>query len=417
MDYFISNIGEIQHYYLQYNRLYEYNLEDEDTIQWKKSSIGFKKSNVQDKSIRNSQYATQAYPSRMNSFKTSPFNHSGFTFEYNNDNFNDIENFYKKYNMSYYDNFIMDNHIIMKTEWKLLKYNVGGKFNCHVDGVQNEKHLGTMILLPPKSLSEYEGGELVLYKDEQEIIVNSDEMNWTFVFIPTNMKHEIKEVTKGIRFSFVKPFILHDSIYYLMLNKPFHSEIIDIDKIKKHKVDTQIQELKHQIQKLEANIQELETSNEPKNSIDIQEIKYKLDELSYNSNKYKDFILILTHYIDSNNIADIDYDDYQIFKIISQIKPHHKPILINCFANIYINPRDNDEEYDENTLNETFDNYVFDEDLFDYSITLPSFPKVFKTYVNKKQPGILIECDQEYNDQFYELNGNRKVSIIYFKKN
>lgn len=418
MKYFITNLGHIQHYYSSYGSLYKYDLNDNDLIDWKNSTFGFNKTIYENSNIRKSLYAKQMYSYKFkfdDNIGKSNLDFDGFTFKYNNYIIKDFEEFLKEQNEAYYKNLVINDYLFLKKDWKLLKYDVGCKFKSHIDGIKNEKHIGTIILLPPESLSYYEGGELILYTEEEEIIVKNDEMNWIMVFIPINMKHEIKEITSGTRFSFVKPFILNDDIYYLMNNSPIDIYSIDLNKIKNTTINNQIYELKQKIKQLEDNIKELEITQTPNFIFDKEYIDSKMNDFNYYINQDDTFILILNKYIDTNNINDIDFNDYQILKIILNIKPNYETTLINCLAKINIEDIDNLSEKDYENLDTTIDNYELNDEI-EYTITLPSFKKIKNFYIGTKQPGILINSYQEYNDEYYELTGNRKVSIIHFSK-
>jgi hypothetical protein len=56
------------------------------------------------------------------------------------------------------------------TCWKMIKYE-NGFFKKHTDHQGHPNHSGVDVLLPPKSLSSYKGGELVVYaQDGQKVI-------------------------------------------------------------------------------------------------------------------------------------------------------------------------------------------------------------------------------------------------------
>lgn len=417
MDILISNLGDVKKYFTYYNSKYDYNL-DSDEINWKNSYLGKMKLNVEDKSYRNSYHATNASTYRLKKIEGSKYKsnlnyHNGFTFEYNEKKLNKINDFFKSCNPSYFENLSRKDYLQLKISWKLLKYETGGKFKCHVDGVKNERHLGTIILLPPKSLSKFEGGELVLYKGEEKIIVESDKLNWIFVFIPINTKHEITEITSGIRFSFVKSFVIDEDIYYFMKNTPVKISDININKIKKKKVDKDILMLEKKIEILQTKISNLQKYEEPLNFFDEKIIDEM--ELDYKIKNDKDLILILRNYIESNNIHDIDYNDYQILEKVLKMKPGYEIILINCLANIYFEDTECQEYLEWEECNEIFDKYELKEE-YNFEISIPSFPKINTVYLDKQQPGILVDTCQTYNDEYYELEGERKVSVIYFRK-
>jgi hypothetical protein len=81
---------------------------------------------------------------------------------------------------------------------KTLIYAEGGFFASHTDGSVNSSHVGTLVILPPKSLSPYEGGELYVNDNSS----TSDETEWTFVYIKLNQSHRVDRVVSGLRVAF-----------------------------------------------------------------------------------------------------------------------------------------------------------------------------------------------------------------------
>jgi hypothetical protein len=110
---------------------------------------------------------------------------------------------------------------------RILKYEKGGMFKAHHDHKTDENHIGTLVLLAPKSLSNYEGGDLIInkkirvaqsderketnrdYENNEEIIeITSDEEYWISVGFPLETQHEVTKVTKGVRISITIPIIV-----------------------------------------------------------------------------------------------------------------------------------------------------------------------------------------------------------------
>ena len=84
--------------------------------------------------------------------------------------------------------------------WINLKYDAGSFFNTHQDRERCENHTHTAILLVPLSQSYYEGGELILYKNDGSTEeITSDNEKYKLVVFPRVCPHEIKEVQFGIR--------------------------------------------------------------------------------------------------------------------------------------------------------------------------------------------------------------------------
>jgi predicted 2-oxoglutarate/Fe(II)-dependent dioxygenase YbiX len=98
------------------------------------------------------------------------------------------------------------------TSFELLKYDVGGFFLKHRDKLfsnENSYHLHThmCLLYPPRRLTEYTGGSLIIY-DEDESVVDKIEIetslfdDWTFVIFDQKTCHEITPVISGQRYVF-----------------------------------------------------------------------------------------------------------------------------------------------------------------------------------------------------------------------
>ena len=98
------------------------------------------------------------------------------------------------------------------TSWRVLKYK-NGFFKEHVDKQVHPKHCATEILLPPKTLCSYEGGELVIKEDKKENFIKPDENDWTYVFMPLGTLHRVEKV-EGMRYSFVRPIYGEENFEY-----------------------------------------------------------------------------------------------------------------------------------------------------------------------------------------------------------
>lgn len=96
-----------------------------------------------------------------------------------------------------------------KTCWTLLKYLPGDFFAKHKDGVSSKEHVGTILIIPPKAVCPYEGGELVIYGDFAtkkhntiECEITADQTKWTIICMNVNIYHEVKPTISGTRFVF-----------------------------------------------------------------------------------------------------------------------------------------------------------------------------------------------------------------------
>lgn len=93
---------------------------------------------------------------------------------------------------------------------KVLLYDMGCEFGWHCDSETREvdelelvssnnwvQH-GTLIILPPKSVCQYEGGELEFGCST----FTAHETFWTYVVIPFGVKHRVSRVSSGKRIVF-----------------------------------------------------------------------------------------------------------------------------------------------------------------------------------------------------------------------
>jgi Rps23 Pro-64 3,4-dihydroxylase Tpa1-like proline 4-hydroxylase len=85
---------------------------------------------------------------------------------------------------------------------QLLKYNVGGKYNVHVDQfTTSPRHLSIIINLN----DDYEGGDLVFTDQKEKEIKRFKLDKGSIIFFPSNFMypHIIEPITKGKRYSIV----------------------------------------------------------------------------------------------------------------------------------------------------------------------------------------------------------------------
>lgn len=87
-------------------------------------------------------------------------------------------------------------------KWKLHCYETGGYFTKHSDGKKSTKHFATLLVFPPSHYSPFEGGDLILYLENQGpvIVQTSLFQEWTVVAFHINILHECTAVTNGREF-------------------------------------------------------------------------------------------------------------------------------------------------------------------------------------------------------------------------
>ena len=167
-------------------------LEKLNNLEWEDSTVGTSEGNIINSEIRSS--------------KKLPFK-SSITRSYHKDVFkiNDIikDKIFDK-NPSF-----LENTLSYDNNFDLLKYEEGDFFAKHTDGDSELNHFGTLLILPPKAYSTYEGGELILY-GEEEIEIISDQDWWKIIGFDTEIPHELKPVTSGIRYAYKSKIIIPD---------------------------------------------------------------------------------------------------------------------------------------------------------------------------------------------------------------
>tara|TARA_Y100001970_G_C14104397_1_gene787275 strand:+ start:244 stop:885 length:642 start_codon:yes stop_codon:yes gene_type:complete len=87
-------------------------------------------------------------------------------------------------------------------KWTNIKYLPGHFFKRHVDRpVSDDRAQETALLLLPKKVSSYEGGELIVYNDFDEQVkeITADEDNYLLVIFNSRLFHEVKPVISGVR--------------------------------------------------------------------------------------------------------------------------------------------------------------------------------------------------------------------------
>ena len=90
----------------------------------------------------------------------------------------------------------------MISQIELLKYDIGGKYEVHVDQYTGgPRHLSVIINLN----DDYEGGDLIFTGQKNEEIKRLKLGKRSVVFFPSNFMypHRIEPITKGTRYSIV----------------------------------------------------------------------------------------------------------------------------------------------------------------------------------------------------------------------
>lgn len=381
-----------------------------DNITWVQSTVGDSKSgeNIINTNIRNSYYAKEDLKIYLHPII------------YNNI-FEKITNINIKFDLDLiYDK---NGHYL---KWKLLKYEKDGFFTKHKDGKKNNLHFGTMLILPPKTINSYKGGELVLYINNDKVIINQYEEKWKLIIFGLDVEHELNKVLEGTRYVF-KSEVEYDNSTKLLIESKTYNEKVDIKKIDISK------EKKIFIDYIKSHILELEKEIKNKKNIlcNIENENFKNDELTdflenannellrnkyYNSNI---FIIPLHYYYEYPEPEKLKLDDLILFNTIFE---HFTKINIKMFnIKSSVNMGDNIEQVvvDNNfgrnirlyCMPSEDEEYDDDEKFTDLKIFYPGI------YYNYKLPGECIDSENRYNDSTYDTIEIRNISFLYIELN
>lgn len=345
-------------------------------------------------------------------------------------------------------------------EWKVLQYNEGCKFEKHSDGQKNERHIGKWILLPPLSHYYFEGGDLVLYdreepdNEEKKIVIYPHDTLWTLVFIHIGQLHEIKEVTKGTRYSIVCDYCIPKEVVKMMnstkyedyIPVSFHDNPQDTNTYKKILMDT-LKEEQSQITALEERIKELKMNilgYQHQLSATEMDEEYLFNPITmyqthpiiqriYTKNNYtlpKDmFAVVCSGFYNAKNLDTFSLQDKITFNALvravntyNQDNSTHRTIKI-MNARIKL---EKDEFEDRDIINIRVDDlfsksiymgwsgeYHNDEDAtMDFGGDPYNEDKMNMYYVGRNIPGYLHAIESEYNDSTYDTYNYLKITLL-----
>lgn len=78
--------------------------------------------------------------------------------------------------------------------WDILKFNTNDFFDFQYENQSELNHIGTILIIPPKSIFNYACGDIILACDNVECIFNSHENLWTCLVFDINVKYKITRV-------------------------------------------------------------------------------------------------------------------------------------------------------------------------------------------------------------------------------
>jgi hypothetical protein len=296
--------------------------------------------------------------------------------------------------------------------WKMLRYDQEGFFQRHTDGIRNEIHFATAIIIPPINLNKYTGGELVLYGKDEELIIEADENDWKLVVFGLEIEHELKTIKSGQRIVFVCPFDFNREMKYIS-DTSVYSNLIEV-KMDEKVVKKQKKSILKKIEKLEKEIDDYrkllnnyEISNSQNNILHelIDEILEQLKTKNRNG-----FIVALNGYYHKPIPSDFNMKDGIVYNnIINYFKEQNIQIRVMNFACTlnkgdgsspdwkYLSLSINCESYQ--SKNKEDGEYKFE----DFEIICPT------KFYDSEIIGDWVNQVSEYNDETYDnlliLNG------------
>lgn len=141
------------------------------------------------------------------------------------------------FNDSVLKNIILENTHKYKSLWKVLKYTKESFFTLHRDKFDHLNDIATIVIIPPKSVCDYTGGELNLYINSKDFkTVIADDVDWTYCIFDYNVYHEVMPILSGERIVFKNNIItnLNKSTYERSIDQLFNitEEPIDMTNVK-----------------------------------------------------------------------------------------------------------------------------------------------------------------------------------------
>lgn len=314
--------------------------------------------------------------------------------------------------------------------WDMIVYEEGGFFSKHSDSKKSANHMGTILLLPPKHLNDYEGGELIIYDGNNQYSILPDKDKWKCVMFPVNVYHELKPVTKGRRIVFKNEFLISDDIleYFTDKYEDFKIEekttiipetLIEEIENKLDVLDDKTDEIEDKIKSLKQELEEIESEkillNKQKGVYENQDYKYLLEKI-----KEKLFdnpvMVVLERRYQNDDPSMLIGDDYRLFCLIKKKYPRFLVKLIN--EDIEHNVGDNgdydiDDEDDDKKYCQYDKYHNFPERLGkDYL----EVEVLFQNDKNDIYPGRLANRKLEFNDNTYDTIYELNITAILIKR-
>jgi hypothetical protein len=183
---------------INFNELLKYF--DENSV---KSTVGIKKQNVINENMRKSKIISDIVINLINSEDDEIIK------------FNESVKLIlpEKYSIAEYE--IPYSGYSSVNRWDMLVYDKNDFFIKHTDGKLSDRHYATLLLLPPKKINNFTGGDLIIYSINEPVTINADLNNWQLIMFPIDIYHECTKILTGRRIIFKSKFEIPTHVFEL----------------------------------------------------------------------------------------------------------------------------------------------------------------------------------------------------------
>lgn len=307
-------------------------------------------------------------------------------------------------------------------KWTLHKYMKGSKFSKHVDGQSSPHHYGTLLILPPKDLYNFEGGNLIIYDENKKFIINHDQTKWKLVFFPINVLHEVEEITSGTRYVLKSKLFLPNIFRNIMSCKEYNQNV-DVS-LNKENIEFK-KLLESEIKNLELDLIKKKNLFEIINNPSCNKLHEVVEKVILNESETA-FIILDKFYREKDPKYLIGQDGI-IFNQLIKSFPKCSIRLVNLFTTRNCGDGSNYEPNEYLSLNlQSMEEHILPEYNLDLDISTcyrdifysNKDKNVFYAYMTKEYtPGEFIHMRSEFNDTSYDKLQDQCVTVIYLIKN
>ena len=320
---------------------------------------------------------------------------------------------YANYREPYDSVYNTENH------WDMLVYDKNDFFAKHTDGRISVRHYCTLVLIPPKKLNNYTGGELVLYDGNEKEIITADQNNWLLVGFPINVEHECLKILSGSRVIFKTKFEIPEKVHKLFCDVEFNL-LDDSDKmlVNTKELESNFAQVGASLEKLYVTKKEIneQIAQLEKKKLELQKslTKYQYDELINNviQNKHKVILIVLERRYDSIDPNCLIGEDRRLFMELNNKVPNKIIKLVNKSVSQSMN----DDKNSQDSEPDNYTRYNFP-GIFNFGRPHDdAYEIIFQNNDSDDVPGHLLDCSMRYNDSTYDTVYNFLITGILVVK-